>query len=308
MIAFTYVERCPTSAAAPAATEPDADKICDAATIGPGDGIPEIIVGSRALQVNAANGATPAVNADRPIGRGYVIDGKTRAVLKRIDMPPADRAAQAALGTSPQFARVMASPQALPPCAGSVAENNNQGVGPCPAMPRVSRIGDLDGGGQPDIVITARNYVETSQEPDTVRRGPAHCHERHLGGGPRIAVSERDHHRGPDAGQLHLRQGVGLQGRGHRRHQPAGDPRHRDLLDQEPACPDRRSGVRRQPLPARDITPTSRSRLTVTRRPRRPRAPRSSSSRPHLSYPFSSPTSEFVGVGAAFMINGRTAR
>ncbi|MDP1848105.1 MAG: calcium-binding protein [Solirubrobacteraceae bacterium] len=178
VIAFVYVETMPDIGSCPGGDGGDADKICDLPVIAAGDGIPEILVGARGLRVNATDGAlppvapdpdaTPPVVGDPAIGRGYVIDGRTRAVLKRIDMPQIDRQAQASFTTntpSPQFGRVMASPQALPPCAGLGSENNNQGVGPCPDMPRRSRIGDLDGAGQPDIVITARNYVETSQEP-----------------------------------------------------------------------------------------------------------------------------------------------
>ncbi|MFP5363575.1 MAG: calcium-binding protein [Thermoleophilia bacterium] len=116
------------------------------------------------------NPTVEATAGDPALGRGYVIDGRTRAVLKRIDMPLADRQSQATLGGGPQFGRVMASPQALPPCAGSPAENNNQGVGPCPAMPLPSRVGDLDGDGIGDIVITARNFRETPAQaaPGTV--------------------------------------------------------------------------------------------------------------------------------------------
>jgi Ca2+-binding RTX toxin-like protein len=166
-LSFVYVETMPDIGSCPGGDGPDADKICDAAAVGPDDGIPEILAGSRGLRVNAANSATPPTTADAQIGRGYVIDGATRAVLKRIDMPPADRATQQALGVSPQFGRVMASPQAMPPCAGSVAENDNAGVGPCPDLPLSSRIGDLNGDGLPDVVITARNFVETSAEaPD----------------------------------------------------------------------------------------------------------------------------------------------
>jgi len=150
---------------------PDADKICDRATIGPGDGIPEIIVGARNLKVNAANGAASPVASDPNIGRGYVFDGRTRAVLKRIDMPAAARAAQAvplASGSNPpaqaqgqNFARMMMVPSGLPPCDGARAENNNFGVGACPERPLAERIGDVNGDGQPDIVITARSYRET---------------------------------------------------------------------------------------------------------------------------------------------------
>jgi hypothetical protein len=219
-IGFVYVETMPDIGSCPGGDGPDADKICDLPLIGPPDGIPEILVGARGLRVNATNGAIPPTTADRQIGRGYVIDGATRAVLKRIDMPQADRMQQFNLGApavAPQFGRVMSSPQALPPCAGLASEDNNQGVGPCPDMPVRSRIGDLDGGGKPDIVITA---------------------------------PERDERR-PDAGPLHVRQGLGLPRRGHRRHRPARDPRHAALHDQEPARADRRAGVRRQPLPRR---------------------------------------------------------
>jgi Ca2+-binding RTX toxin-like protein len=171
-LSFVYIETMPDIGSCPGGDGPDADKICDAATIGAGDGVPEILAGSRGLRVNATNGATPPTTADIQIGRGYVIDGATRAVLKRIDMPQLDRAAELALhnpavqgqAVAPQFGRVMASPQAMPPCAGSAADNNNVGVGPCPSIPRSSQIGDLNGDGFPDIVITARNYVETSAD------------------------------------------------------------------------------------------------------------------------------------------------
>ncbi len=161
VIGFVYVETMPDVGSCPGGDGPDADKICDAATVGPGDGIPEIIIGARSKRVNVTTPSTPAVGADPSLGRGYIIDGKTRAVLKRIDMPLADRQTQATLGGGPQFGRVMASPQSMPPCAGSVGENNNNGVGPCPDTPLASRIGDLNGDGTGDIVITARNFRET---------------------------------------------------------------------------------------------------------------------------------------------------
>ena len=169
-LSFVYVETMPDIGSCPGGDGPDAGKICDAALVGAGDGVPEILAGSRGLRVNALDGAIPPTTADPQLGRGYVIDGATRAVLKRIDMPPADRATQAAFTAptvAPQFARVMSSAQAMAPCAGAVAENNNVGVGPCPSLPPASRIGDLNVDGFPDIVITARNFVETSAEaPD----------------------------------------------------------------------------------------------------------------------------------------------
>ena len=239
-LAFVYVETMPDLGSCPGGDGPDAGKICDASLIGPNDGIPEIIVGARALRVNATNSQLPATFNDPKVGRGYVIDGKTRAVLKRIDMPQVDRAAfltrtgtrrDGVPTTTGAFGRTMASPQGLPPCAGVAGENNDTGVGPCPALlrgtgsttsgsnqvtnvslpnatngmmlvgpgiprgaritagggtstltissnatatatgvaleasdyryPQAVRIGDLDGGGRPDIVITARGFVET---------------------------------------------------------------------------------------------------------------------------------------------------
>jgi Ca2+-binding RTX toxin-like protein len=169
-LSFVYVETMPDIGSCPGGDGPDADHICDATAVGPGDGIPEILAGSRGLRVNALDPSLAPTTTDPILGRGYVIDGATRAVLKRIDMPAADRATQAAFAApavAPQFARVMSSPQALAPCAGDRAENNNVGTGPCPNVPRSTRIGDLNGDGFPDIVITARNFVETSAEaPD----------------------------------------------------------------------------------------------------------------------------------------------
>lgn len=248
-MAFVYVETMPDLGSCPAGDGADAGKICDNALIGPKDGIPEIVVGSRALRVNKDNGALAPTNADPRIGRGYVIDGKTRAVLKRIDMPVVDRqavATRSGVNSGQAFGRTMASPQGMPPCAGKASENNDAGVGQCPKLvsgtgdtttgtrtitnanlpdaatgdmlvgpgiprgarvvsgggtstltfqapapgnppppapsatatatgvalevsdyryPRAVRIGDLDGGGEPDIVITARGFPET--------RGPA---------------------------------------------------------------------------------------------------------------------------------------
>ena len=153
--AYVYVETMPDLGSCPQGPTSAADQICNAGTIGPPDGIPEIIAGSRALKVNAANPATPATANDPALGRGYVFDGATRAVLKRIDMPAADRA----IGQGgAQFARMMMNPSGLPPCRGLRSENNSFGVGDCPERPRAERIGDADGQGQPDIVITARSY------------------------------------------------------------------------------------------------------------------------------------------------------
>ncbi|MBA3348707.1 MAG: FG-GAP repeat protein, partial [Actinobacteria bacterium] len=162
VLSFVYIETMPDIGSCAAGDGPDADKLCDQANVGPGDGIPEILAGARSFKVNGDNNNIPAAANARQIGRGYVIDGRTRAVLKRIDMPREDRLTQEARSASPQFGRVMISPQAMAPCAGLASENNNAGVGPCPFTPQAVRIGDLDGGGQPDIVITARSFSESA--------------------------------------------------------------------------------------------------------------------------------------------------
>lgn len=173
-LAFVYVETMPDVGSCPGGDGPDADKICDAPTVGPGDGVPEVIVGARNLRVDVdpTDGDTTTVDsADPRLGRGYIIDGKTRAVLKRIDMPIADRKAQANIaGTgvanaNPQFGRTMTNPSGLEPCKGSATENNNFGVVDCPAKSPGDRIGDLNGDGVADIVITARNFTVRTGAP-----------------------------------------------------------------------------------------------------------------------------------------------
>lgn len=182
VLGFVYIETMPDLGSCPAGdASTDTDEICDDALVGPKDGIPEIIVGARAMQVNATDGSIPPVAADRQIGRGYVFDGATRAVLKRIDMPQADRMAQQTRSASPQFARVMLSPASMPPCAGSGAETNNVGVGPCPSLPGPERIGDLDGGGEPDIIVTARSYVDAAGPSGTAAAG-SDCRVNATGG------------------------------------------------------------------------------------------------------------------------------
>ena len=179
-LAFVYVEHMPDIGSCAGGDGADADEICDDTTVGGQDGIPEIIVGSRALRVgpNGEAGRT----ADPTIGRGYVFDGRSLAtqrkgvVLKRIDMPPDHRESQRLRAAGPQFGRAMMSPQGLPPCAGPRDEANNAGVGPCAPNEEVSpavRIGDVDGnansadpavraGARADIVIGTRGYREVS--------------------------------------------------------------------------------------------------------------------------------------------------
>ena len=119
------------------------------------DGVPEILVGARGVD---AGGVTDA-------GRAYVFDGATRALMKRIDMPAADRTPTAISSGGTWYGRVVYSPGGLPPCAG------NLGVGGCATLPAAAALGDLDAGGAPDIVVGASRYTES---PATAYPG-SHC-------------------------------------------------------------------------------------------------------------------------------------
>ncbi len=176
-LAFVYVETMPSVGSCPqlpGLATPQPGVMCPDPTVGPPDGVPAIVVGSRNQQVPAADDASgndtlPTSIGDPHIGRTYILDGLTGAVIQRIDMPVADRALEAKLGASPQFGRVSSSLQGMPPCAGSNADNNAVGVGPCPDVPRAVQIGAVTPGppvgttgtdGSPAIITTARNFVE----------------------------------------------------------------------------------------------------------------------------------------------------
>ncbi|CAA9495790.1 MAG: hypothetical protein AVDCRST_MAG53-1786 [uncultured Solirubrobacteraceae bacterium] len=147
---------------------------CASPTVGPPDGVKEILVGGQGVDVAGV----------RDVGRIYVLDGRTLAVLKRVDMPPDDRAQIASLAAANPtltniqggFGRSVTSPRGLPPCAG------NAGVGPClpqTAMPQAVRIGDTDGGGVPDIVVGANQFPETAAtahpESNCAKTGASLC-------------------------------------------------------------------------------------------------------------------------------------
>jgi hypothetical protein len=144
----------------------EAGKLCHLSEIGPSDGVPEILASAINVDVGTVD----------DIGRVYLIDGASGAVLKRIDMPAADRAEQAALteqlGSSspervrPRFGRTALSPAGLVPCDGSA------GIGPC-AAPSPVTIGDLDGGGRPDIVVGAPFVKDEESTNPTCNDTPA---------------------------------------------------------------------------------------------------------------------------------------
>lgn len=138
----------------------DADPFCDAAAVGPADGIPDIVVSALFVDRTSAS-ATDGTAED--IGRVYVIDGATFTIVKRLDMPQADvddladeterlSAASPLARARPWFGRTVISPMGQAPCAA------NFGVGPCPVIALPVRRGDLNGGGRPDVVVGASAY------------------------------------------------------------------------------------------------------------------------------------------------------
>ncbi|MGH9158295.1 MAG: integrin alpha [Acidimicrobiales bacterium] len=122
---------------------------CATNPIGAPDGVPDMVVG-----------ATGVDGTSRDVGRAYLIDGGTGAVLKRIDMPAGDAAAQAALAfpARANFGRTVLVPGSPFP----------------PSAPTAVKIGDLDGGGRPDIVIGAFGYNETGPS-DNPACNPGPC-------------------------------------------------------------------------------------------------------------------------------------
>jgi len=137
---------------------------CTAATVGPRDGVAEHLVAASGVDVDPATGAPdPALNNN--LGVIYVFDGASGALLKRLLMPPADRAATVAAGVDPRYGRTLMSPSGQPPCAGfgGLATPENQ----CP-YPPASRaaVGDLGAAGVEiadlgDVVVGATDYRET---------------------------------------------------------------------------------------------------------------------------------------------------
>ena len=152
---FTDLASCRDAAVSPGG-------LCRDERIQPADGIPDILVGARGVDPRPGE-------VDK--GRVYIFDGATFSLLKRIDMPVEDRMEVA--GTT-GFGRTVINPAGVPACAG------NGGVGDCdvptfgPQLDQRARsveMGDMDGGGRPDIVVGASSISET---PETAQPG-SHC-------------------------------------------------------------------------------------------------------------------------------------
>ena len=163
--AFPWVSKVGHNRKAPAAftdmasctsPPPNTGELCKSATVGPPDGIPDILVGARGVDVN---GKTDA-------GRVYVYDGATFALLKRIDQPHADvNDISLARAGGTWFGRTVLAPAGRPPCEG------HQGIGTCADLPIAVVKGDLDGGGAPDLVIGASSTSEIA----TTAHPASHC-------------------------------------------------------------------------------------------------------------------------------------
>ncbi len=124
-----------------------AGQVCPTNPMPAPDGLDDLLVGATGVDFGAG----------LDIGRAYVVDGGTGAILKRIDMPAADRAMQAAIPVSTRYGggnrggygRTVFSPSS-----------------PYPAdAPQAVKLGDLDGGGRADVVVGVSGFYESG--PDT---------------------------------------------------------------------------------------------------------------------------------------------
>lgn len=130
---------------------------CGLASIGAADGVPDLLVTALGVDVSFTDPDTTLPTTLVDAGRAYVLDGATGAVLKRLDMPVQDLDDQldAAGGAKkPAFGRTILSPSS------QYGPTHPSGSGPTIPSSAV-QIGDMNGGGQPDIIVSASDYFET---------------------------------------------------------------------------------------------------------------------------------------------------
>ena len=125
----------------------NAGELCKSATIGPADGVPDIVVGARGVDARGLQDS----------GRVYVYDGASFALLKRIDQPAVDATPLSVMRSGGSwFGRAVLVPAGLPPCTG------NAGVGTCETLELAVQRGDLTNGGSPDLVVAGSAVTENN--------------------------------------------------------------------------------------------------------------------------------------------------
>ncbi|HEX2029741.1 MAG TPA: cell wall-binding repeat-containing protein [Nitriliruptorales bacterium] len=110
---------------------------CPDSAVGPQDQVPEFAVGAYRVDIGDA----------LEVGRVYVYDGATGALVKRLQMPPDDLASEAAIPVSQRsfpFGRSVLSPSSEFPLD----------------APEAVKIGDMNGGGMADIVVGNSSFYE----------------------------------------------------------------------------------------------------------------------------------------------------
>ena len=185
----------------------------------PPDDIPEIIVGARGkrVNVNATNASIPAVNWRTRRHRARIRHRRQRRApcSSASTCRQADRAAQA--GT--RLPR-RSSPASWPPrrrcrpAPGLSARTTTPGIGPMPGhaarepdrRPRRWRRSRTSSSRPATTSRRARSPISSARTPGR--------HERHLGGGHRLAVPERHHDGSPTPVNCTVGQVVGLPRRG----------------------------------------------------------------------------------------------